>query len=51
MKAVVNGQANSASGVDFVIEALHEINLGKYSDLFRLNGFDEYVLEQANHDM
>ena len=51
MKAIVNGQANSASGIDFVIEALHEINLGKYSDLFRLNGFDEYVLEQANHDM
>ena len=51
IKAIVDGQANSASGIDFVIEALHEINLGKYSDLFRLNGFDEYVLEQANHDM
>ena len=51
MKAIVNGQANSASGIDFVIEALHEINLGKYSDLFSLNGSDEYVLEQANHDM
>ena len=34
MRAIVNGQANSAGGIEFVIEALHEINLGKYSDLF-----------------